>query len=255
MQLNLTGKVALVTGGASGIGAGISEALAAEGVDLALSYRAGRLDHVANFAERISDKHRVRALPVAGDLTCPGDISRLIEQVIESFSRIDILVNNAGVWPTEDFMQIDRASWSEVLDTCLTGPAFLAQSAAAEMIRQGDGGQIVNISSKSSFQYNTSGHAHYAVAKAGLNMLTRSLAKELAPHAIRAIGVAPGMVATPINEEKWQEPGAREQYEQRIPVGRFAEAREIGDLVAFLVSERATNINGTTIDTTGGMLI
>jgi NAD(P)-dependent dehydrogenase (short-subunit alcohol dehydrogenase family) len=104
-------------------------------------------------------------------------------------------------------------------------------------------------------QCNTPGHGHYVSAKAGLNMFTRALAREITHLGVRVVGLMPGMVRTPINEDKWKSGGLMEEYLKRIPVGRFAEAIEIGHAVAFLASERASNITGTTIDITGGMLI
>jgi 3-oxoacyl-[acyl-carrier protein] reductase len=126
---------------------------------------------------------------------------------------------------------------------------------AALLVEAGRQGTIVNISSKSGFQLNTGGHAHYATAKAGVAMLTRALARELTGKGVRVVGVAPGMVRTPINEDKWADPELKKAYEARIPSGRFAYPVEIGYTAAFLASEKSFNIVGTVLDVTGGMMI
>jgi len=256
MELNLRGKTALVTGGSSGIGSGISDYLAEEGVRVAVTWRGDdqRRERALAFAEDLSERYGVKCAAVKGDVSKRDELQPLIDQTASELGPIDILVNNAGIWPTESFLETSPEGWDGVLETCLNGPALLSQAVAKQMIEAGIKGRIVNISSKSSFQYTTSGHAHYAVAKAGLNMLTRALARELSEHGIGVVGIAPGMIATPMNAEKWDAPGAKEAYESRIPVGRFAQAREIGYLVAFLVSDKGVNLCGTTVDATGGML-
>jgi NAD(P)-dependent dehydrogenase (short-subunit alcohol dehydrogenase family) len=150
---------------------------------------------------------------------------------------------------------MEDASWRKVLDVNLTGPYLMSKRFARRVIDAGSRGKIVNISSKSGFQVTTGGHGHYATAKAGVNMLTRVLARELSGKGIVVSGVAPGMVRTPLNEEKWAQPGMTEYYLKRLPLGRFAEPAEIGFLVAFLLSDKSDNINGAVVDCTGGMLI
>jgi NAD(P)-dependent dehydrogenase (short-subunit alcohol dehydrogenase family) len=254
MDLGLKGKVALVTGGATGIGAGISDSLAEEGVQVAVNYI---VDGPAamEFAAELGRRHGVRAVAVYGDVSRPADAELMIEETGRQLGPLDILVNNAGIWPTEEVLGISDASWQRVIDINLNGPFYLARRAAKRLVEEGRRGTIVNISSKSGFQLNTGGHAHYATAKAGIAMLTRALARELAAKGVRVVGVAPGMVRTPINEDKWRKEGLLDSYVSRIPVGRFAEPREIGQLVAFLCSDKAFNIVGTTVDCTGGMLI
>jgi len=256
MELNLRDKTAIVTGGASGIGWGIADVLAEEGVRVVMTYcNPERETEAEEVARSMAKRHGVDAAALRVDFTQSGEIDRLVDATVELFGGVDILVNNAGVWPTEPFMDIEPSEWSRVIDICLNGPAMLAQAVARRMIDAGSEGRIVNISSKSAFQYNTAGHSHYATCKAAINMLTRTLARELSPHRIHVTGVAPGMVETPINRDKWEVDGAREKYEKRIPVGRFAQAREIGYLVAFLLSDKAFNITGTTIYATGRLLI
>ena len=254
MDLGLKGKVALVTGGGTGIGAGICEAFAQEGIHVAINWIISP-DVVKEFAAELSGKYDVDCRAFYGDVTKPEDLDAMIEEILGAYSRIDILVNNAGIWPTENILDMPDRNWQKVIDINLNGPFMLCKRVALHMVEKGIKGSIINLSSKSGFLYNTAGHAHYATAKAGINMLTRTLQRELAPHGIRVNGIAPGMVRTPINEDKWTDPELKKSYEARIPSGRFAQPIEIGYAAAFLASEKSFNVMGTVLDVTGGMLI
>ncbi len=254
MDLGLRGKVAIVTGGGTGIGAGICEALAQEGVNVAINWIIGK-DEVAAFAADLSAKYGTDCRPFYADVSKADDLDALVRDVVAAYGHIDILVNNAGIWPTEDILDMPDCSWEKVVRINLNGPFMLSKRVAKHMVEAGIRGSIINLSSKSGITYNTAGHAHYAAAKAGINMMTKTLARELLPHGIRANAIAPGMVRTPINEDKWADPELKKAYEARIPSGRFALPVEIGYTVAFLASEKSFNIMGTVIDVTGGMLI
>jgi 3-oxoacyl-[acyl-carrier protein] reductase len=254
MELELRGKVALVTGGGTGIGAGICEALAQEGVNVGVNYIVDE-PQVLAFAAELSDKYKVNCRAFRADISKPDDLDAMVAAVIAAYGRIDILVNNAGIWPTEDILKMPDRNWQKVIDINLNGPFMLCKRVAMHMVEAGIKGSIINLSSKSGISYNTGGHAHYASAKAGIGMLTKSLARELLPYGIRTNAIAPGMVRTPINEDKWTDPELKKSYEARIPSGRFALPIEIGYTVAFLASEKSFNIMGTVLDVTGGMLI
>jgi NAD(P)-dependent dehydrogenase (short-subunit alcohol dehydrogenase family) len=254
MDLGLNGKIAIVTGGGTGIGAGICEALAQEGVNVAVNWIVGG-EEAAAFASGLSKRYGTDCRPFYADVSKPRDLDTMVHDVLEVYGHIDILVNNAGIWPTENILDMADENWEKVISINLNGPFMLSRRVAAHMIEAGIRGCIVNLSSKSGIMYSTGGHAHYASAKAGINMMTKALARELLPHGIRANAIAPGMVRTPINEDKWTDPELKKAYEARIPTGRFAQPAEIGYLVAFLASDKSFNIVGATIDVTGGMLI
>lgn len=254
MDLGLKGKVAIVTGGGTGIGAGICEALAQEGVNVAVNWIVGKED-VTVFAAELSRKYGSDCRPFYADVSRAEDLDAMVRDVIAAYGHIDILVNNAGIWPTENILDMPDCNWEKVIRINLNGPFLLSKRVAKHMVEAGIKGSIINLSSKSGITYNTGGHAHYASAKAGINMMTKTLARELLPHGIRTNAIAPGMVRTPINEDKWTDPELKKAYEARIPSGRFAQPVEIGYTVAFLASEKSFNIMGTVIDITGGMLI
>jgi 3-oxoacyl-[acyl-carrier protein] reductase len=254
MELELKNKTAIVTGGGTGIGAGICEALAQEGVNVGINYIVEK-EAVEKFANELNEKYGTKCIPVYADVSKGTDLDQMVEEMISTYGQIDILVNNAGIWPTENALEMPDENWSRVMDINLNGPYMLCKRVMNQMVDKKIQGSIINITSKSAFQYNTAGHAHYATAKAGINMLVRTLARESAEFGIRVNGIAPGMVRTPINEDKWGDPELQEYYNKRIPVGRFALPIEIGYSVAFLASEKSFNINGTILDVTGGMLI
>ena len=254
MDLGLKGKVALVTGGGTGIGAGICEALAQEGVNVGVNYIVGK-DEVVAFAANLSKTCGTDCRPFYADVSKAEDLDAMVKELISVYGHIDILVNNAGIWPTENILDMPDKNWEKVIDINLNGPFMLCRRVARHMVDAGIKGSIINLSSKSGITYNTGGHAHYASAKAGIIMMTKTLARELLPYGIRTNAIAPGMVRTPINEDKWTDPELKKAYEARIPSGRFAQPVEIGYTVAFLASEKSFNIMGTVVDVTGGMLI
>jgi NAD(P)-dependent dehydrogenase (short-subunit alcohol dehydrogenase family) len=206
MDLNLKGKVALVTGGGTGIGAGISDYLAEEGVQVAINYIVDG-PAVEAFASELSRKHGSRAVGVYGDVSKPSDAEAMVEATLRQLGRIDILVNNAGIWPTEDILAICDSAWDRVIDINLNGPFYLARRVARHLVEAGRRGTIVNISSKSGFQLSTGGHAHYATAKAGVAMLTRALARELTawcePRSTRTSGEKRGSWIPTCPASRW----------------------------------------------------
>jgi 3-oxoacyl-[acyl-carrier protein] reductase len=252
MDFNLTGKVAIVTGGASGIGAAISETLAAEGAYVLVNYR-GREKQAIDLCNRFANQYHTKALPVYGDISKAVDIENIISETIKAFGKIDILVNNAGVWPTSFVLDMSDEEWESTVKTNLTGTFLFCKRFIHHLVDRQSGGKIVNMVSQAAFRGSTTGHAHYAAAKGGVVAFTISLAREVAKLGINVNAVAPGMARTPMNEK---ELGEREdEYLARIPLGRIADPMEVAYAVAFLVSDKANYITGATLDVTGGMLM
>jgi NAD(P)-dependent dehydrogenase (short-subunit alcohol dehydrogenase family) len=254
MDLGLKGKTVLVTGGGAGLGAGICEVFAQEGANIIVNYivdEAGVLKFVESLGERFSGSHTA----MYGDITKEEDIDNMIKQAVAKYGHLDVVVNNAGIWPTTLIENMSDAEWRKVIDVNLTGPFMISKRACVYYKNAGIRGRIVNITSKSAYAVNTEAHAHYVSAKGGLVLLTKALAREFSQYGIIVNGAIPGMVRTPLNEDKLSKPEVLAAYVERIPSGRISTAQEVGYTVAFLASSKADFINGTCVDVTGGMLI
>lgn len=254
MDLKLKGKTAIVTGGATGIGAGICGVLADEGMNVIANYLFDA-DDAITFAESISRKSTGKCVAMYGDISKPEDIDNIFKDAEAMFGHVDVLVNNAGIWPTTPVEEMPDEEWEKVININLNGTYFFSKRAIMHFLKHDVPGHIVNLSSKSGFAVTSPDHAHYATAKGAVTLLTKSLAREVAYKGIVINGIAPGMVRTPFNEDKLSQPEWMEYYRKRIPVGRLSKPREIGSIVAFLASENGTIINGAIVDATGGMLI
>lgn len=252
MELNLRGKVAIVTGGGSGLGAAISEVLSEEGVHVIVNYLVDE-DNVIKFVDRLNKKYKSRALPLYGDITKAKDIDGLIARAVDVYGKIDILVNNAGVWPTCYVREMSDEEWERTIRINLTGTFMFSKRMVDHLLDRAGRGKIINIVSQAAFHGSTSGHAHYAAAKGGVVTFTVSLAREVAKYGINVTAVAPGMMRTPMNKKELAEREA--EYLARIPLGRISDPKEVAYTVAFLASDKADYITGATIDVTGGMLM
>ncbi len=254
MDLALKGKTVLVTGGAAGLGAGICEVFAQEGANLMVNYIANEPD-AKQFAKTLYNRFGGRHMAIYGDVTSAQDVDNMIDTAVKEYGHLDIVVNNAGIWPTTLVENMSDDEWNKVINVNLTGPFMVSKRACVYYKNAGIRGRIVNISSKSAFAVNTEAHAHYVSAKGGVVLLTKALAREFSQYGIIVNGVTPGMVRTPLNEDKLSNPDILAAYVQRIPSGRVSTAQEVGYAVAFLASNKADFINGTCVDVTGGMLI
>jgi len=252
MDLNLRGKTAIVTGGGSGLGAAISEALAQEGVQVIVNYIVDE-EQVRQFVQHLNSTYQVRCVAMYGDITSAVDIDRIIRDAAGMYGGVDILVNNAGVWPTAYVENMTDTEWEKTIRINLTGPFLFSKRLVRHLIDRRSRGKIINIVSQAAFHGSTSGHAHYAAAKGGLVTFTVSLAREVAKYGINVTAVAPGMMRTPMNTRELAEREA--DYLKRIPLGRIADPCEVAWTVVFLASDKADYITGATIDVTGGMLM
>ena len=254
MELGLKGKCAVVTGGNTGLGAGICDVLAEEGMNIVINYLLLPED-AEKLADDLKKKYGVKCLPFKADVTKADEIDALYEAIEEKFGHADLLVNNAGIWPTTEVTEMDDDEWRKVIDINLTGPFIFSKRAINHYIKHDVKGHIVCVSSKSGFAVTSPGHAHYATAKGGINLMVKSLAREVSKKGIIVNGIAPGMVRTPLNEDKLSQEKWIKYYEERIPVGRISSAREVAYTVAFLASDKGMYISGAIVDVTGGMLI
>lgn len=248
--IDLTGKRALVTGGSSGIGRTIVEKLSQAGARVAVNYIDPPQAALALVEELQKQRGPQSALAVKADISQPDSVKSLFEQIQAAFGGLDILVNNAGIESMYAAIDLPIEEWDRILDVNLRGAFLCAQSAARMMRDQGQGGVVVNISSMHDTIARL-GAVHYCVSKAGLTMLTKTLAIEWAAYGIRVVAVSPGAIETPERKEiidgMW-----RDLFSKWVPLGRFGQTQEVADVVAFLASDLAAYITGTTVYIDGG---
>ena len=249
MQLNLTGKIALVTGGAKGIGKEISRVLAEAGAHVVINYNRSQEQ-----AERVRDD-LVRgghgAEIFQADVASPAAVEALFAHIRKTFDRLDILVNNAGIARDNLLLSMELADWEQVHDITLKG-AFLCTRSAAELMMFHRAGKIINIASVSAVKGGR-GQTNYAAAKGGLVAFTRACAVELSGKGIQVNAVLPGLIVTDMSGRVRKRAG--EEILKTIPCGRFGEPRDVAHLVLFLVSDRADFITGQAIAVDGGQSI
>ena len=249
--MSLQGKVAIVTGGNSGIGKSIVLALGNAGASVSVDY----VVHQDITAEERTQVEAMRdqLIAVKADVSQVAEVQKLVDETIQAFGRLDIMVNNAGIETRSSVLDTTEAQYDRVMDINLKGAFFGTQIAARQMIEQGDGGRIINISSIHE-DWPMPGNTPYCLSKGGMRMLTRNAGVELAPHGITVVGVGPGAVATPINVETMQDPEAMARLNAAIPLGRMATPEEIANLVVWLASDEANYVTATTFVVDGGMM-
>jgi glucose 1-dehydrogenase len=247
----LQNKAAIVTGGNSGIGRAIVIVLAQAGAAVTINYHSNQ-DAAEELKRQIAQAGG-KALVVRGDVANVADVQQLVEQTVQAFGRLDIMINNAGMETRTSVLESSERDFDRVIAVNLKGAFFGTQYAAKQMITQGGGGRIINISSVHE-DWPMPGNTPYCCAKGGIRMLTRTAAVELAPHGITVVGVGPGAVATPINQNTLDDPEKKAALNRAIPVGRIAQPEEIANLVAWLASDQSAYVTATTYFIDGGIM-
>jgi len=249
--MSLKGKTAIVTGGNSGIGLAIVLELARQGANIVIDY----VVHPETELELEKQVQALgdRAIGVKADVSSVAELQTLIDAAVKEFGRVDIMVNNAGVETRTSVLDTTEAQYEKVLAINLKSAFFGTQIAARQMIKQGGGGRIINITSVHE-DWPMPGNTAYCLSKGGMRMLTRTAGVELAPHNILVVGVGPGAVATPINLGTMQDPTLLQKLNNAIPLGRMARPEEIGSVVAFLAGDGASYLTATTIFADGGIM-
>jgi 3-oxoacyl-[acyl-carrier protein] reductase len=243
------GKVALVTGAARGIGRAIALALAREGADIVLVDV--DLDRAQGTAQEIEGLGR-KAKAILADVSDRKDVHRLVSETVSLFGRIDILVNNAGIIRRGTFLEHDPEEWDKVLDVNLGGTFNCSRVVVPLMIEQGRG-KIINVSSVAGIIGDITAAPSYGTSKGAINTLTKSLARELAPHGINVNAVAPHAIETEMSQE-WSEE-KRRRIVEAIPMKRLGQPEEVAEAVVFLASDGADFITGHVLDINGGYLM
>lgn len=248
--MQLEGKVALVTGANSGIGKAIAQRFAAEGAHVAINYRpkAGHEQEVTQMLETFPTP----GMGAPADVSRRSDVESMIAQIVQKFGRLDIAVNNAGVEIKKPFLQVTDDEWNRVLSINLYGAFLVSQIAARQMVKQGQGGKLIFVSSVHE-DIPFPEYAAYCASKGGIRMLMRNLAMEFAPYQINCNNIAPGAIATPINQSVLDNPQAMKDAISEIPWGRFGKPDEVASVALFLAGSDSEYVTGSTYYIDGGL--
>ncbi|MGO4592600.1 SDR family NAD(P)-dependent oxidoreductase [Leifsonia sp. 2TAF2] len=249
--MNLNGKSVVVTGGNTGIGAAIVRALAASGAAVVIDY-VSRPEDAADLVKTITASGG-RAVGVEADVSSVAGIDKLIQTAVDEFGQLDAFVNNAGIEKRHSLLEVDEQTFDQVMAVDLKSAVFGTQRAAKRFIEQGRGGIVVNISSVHE-DWPMPGNLSYCVAKGGMRMLTRAAGVELGPQGVRVVNVAPGAVDTPINAQTMKDDSLRQTLEDSIPLRKVAEPNQIGEVVAFVISDAGSYLTATTVFVDGGIM-
>ncbi len=255
----LSGQKALVTGGNSGIGKGIAQELAKAGADVVINY-VSNPDSANAVVEEIN-KCGVNVFAFKADVSNEAEVLAMFEKTKKEFGTIDILINNAGLQKDAPIDEMTLEQWNKVISVNLTGQFLCAREAIKEFKRRGvkkdisvSAGKIIHISSVHEV-IPWAGHVNYAASKGGIMMMMKSIAQEVAPYRIRVNSISPGAIRTPINKTAWDTPEAYDELMKLIPYRRIGEIEDIGRATAWLASDQADYINGTSIYIDGGMTL
>ncbi len=245
---DFSGTVALVTGAGAGIGHGIALRFAEAGASVMAHYHTSAAGAQA-LVERITAAGG-RAAAHGADLTQPEAVDGLMRATVAALGRLDALVNNAGVYPLASLLELTPEQWGAVIDANLRSVFLCTQAAARQMIAQGAGGAIINVTSIEA-EHPAPSHSHYTAAKAGALMFTKQSAAELGPHGIRVNAVAPGLIWRADLDERWPDGVAR--FQRAAPLGRLGMPEDVADACLFLASPAARWITGASLTVDGGV--
>jgi glucose 1-dehydrogenase len=255
----LQGQKAIITGANSGIGKACALALAEAGADVVINYVKG--DEVAQAVADEAAGFGVKAMIQKGDVSDEADVRNMFERTIAAFGTVDVLINNAGMQWDAPFAEMTLQQWLKVINVNLTGQFLCAREAVREFKRRGvkpelscAAGKIIHMSSVHEV-IPWAGHANYAASKGGVMLLMKSIAQEVAPYRIRVNAIGPGAIRTPINKDAWSSPDAYNNLLKLIPYKRIGEPEDIGRAAAWLASDQADYITGTTLFIDGGMTL
>lgn len=257
--ISLKGQRALITGGSSGIGRSICMAFAAAGASVVVNYARSR-----NEAQQVVSEITVQggeAIAIQADVSDEESVKRMFQQMFERYSAIDILVNNAGIQQDSPLHTMPLESWKRVLDINLTGQFLCSREAVNAFLRRGvipelscTAGKIICMSSVHDI-IPWGGHANYAASKAGVTMLMKTMAQELAPHKIRVNGISPGAIRTGINRQAWATPQAEAKLDKLIPWGHSGDPFDVARAALWLASDLSSYVTGATLYVDGGMTL
>jgi glucose 1-dehydrogenase len=247
----LVGRKALVTGASSGIGKATAERLGREGAGVCVNYYSDKERDDAEQVVAAVEKAGARAIALQADVGDEDGVERMFAQAVHELGGLDLLVNNAGIEKKVPLLEMSLDDWNAVLRTNLTG-AFLCLREAGKVMSESGGGVVVNMSSVHEF-IPWPGFAHYCSSKGGMKLLMETAARELADRKVRVVNIAPGAIVTPINKFVLDDSEAEHAVEEEIPLGRMGSAEEIAAAVAWVASEEASYITGTTLVVDGGM--
>lgn len=249
--MKLQNKVAIVTGSASGIGQAIATIFAQQGAAVVVDYvgKPGTADETLAKIKSVGG----RAIAVSADVSNPDQVQAMIDQTVKAFGGLDIFVNNAGIEFKHPFLEFPLEQFQKIVSVNLQGPFVCCQLAAKQMVKQGRGGRLINISSiHEDLPMPT--NAPYCATKGGLRMLTRTIAVELAPHKITVNNIGPGAIFTPIDADVETNKAMEDALMAEIPLGRWGKPEEVANLAVFLASDDAGYMTGSTCFIDGGMI-
>jgi NAD(P)-dependent dehydrogenase (short-subunit alcohol dehydrogenase family) len=250
-MMKLDGKVAAITGAARGLGRACAERFLQEGAKLVIADIDG--EELARAADALGRPESVLAVPA--DVAKRAEVDALVAAAVAQFGRLDIMLNNAGIARGQPFLDIAESDFDAVIGVNLKGAFFGVQAAGRQMVAQGMGGVIINMSSINALLANPN-LATYAISKGGMNQLTSVASVALAPHGIRVVGIGPGTILTELVEKAvMTSDEARRAVLSRTPIGRCGEPSEIAAVAAFLASGDASYMTGQTIYPDGGRLV